>query len=72
MDAAKALQYYRIYALLISDGVGGAAPAISAAARARGAEAAMVADVVLNSDTTSFLCGKLLASCFGTSYSLTT
>ena len=48
MDAAKALQYYRLYALLISDGVSGAAPAISAAAGASGAEAAMVARSKLN------------------------
>ena len=46
MDAVITLQPYRLGALLISDGVGGAAPAISAAAGARRAAAAMVAGVI--------------------------
>ena len=41
MDAAKALGYYHLDALLISDGVGRAALAIFAAAGAGGAAAAM-------------------------------
>ena len=45
MDAAKALQYYRLDALLISDGVGRTAPAISAAAGARGAAVDMVGEI---------------------------
>ena len=44
MDAVITLQHYRLDATLISDGVGRAAPAISAAAGAREAAAAMVAE----------------------------
>ena len=47
MDAAKALQHHRLYALVISDGVSGAAPAISAAAGARGGVSPMVAEIAV-------------------------
>ena len=46
MDAIITMQAYRLDAVLISDGVGGAAPAITAAGGARGAAASMVACVV--------------------------
>ena len=40
------MQTYRLDAVLISDGVGGAAPAVTAAGGAGGAAAAMVAGVI--------------------------
>ena len=46
MDGVITLQNYRLDAILISDGVGGAAPAITATAGAGGAAAAMDAGVI--------------------------